>query len=83
MASLYAQDIAQIKTDVATLLERSGTTNRQLEKLNGTVDEVEGRVNTNSRDIAKLQERQGILAAINTAITVVGASIAAAIGLQR
>lgn len=81
--SKYADDIAEIKAGMATLLERSANQNAQLKKLNGTVGDVDKRVDDNEKEIARLQERQGVLAGINTALTVIASAVAAGIGLQR
>ena len=67
--SKYADDIAAIRAGMAVVLERTGTTNKQLEKLNGTVGELDDQVNTNRTDIAKLQERQSVLSVVGTSIS--------------
>lgn len=83
MPSDYAKDIASIRDNVATLLERSTNTLDQLKKLNGTVTALDDQVDTNCQDIAKLQERQGVLAGIGTGLTLFVGAVAAWIGSQR
>ena len=81
--SKYAKDIAEIKSGMATLLERSEHTVEGLKTLNGTVSTLDKQVDENCKDIARLQERQGIWAGVNTTLTLVAAAIAAWIGVQR
>jgi hypothetical protein len=44
---------------------------------------LDDQVDTNCKDIAKLQERQGILAGIQTALTLFVGAVAAWLGAQR
>lgn len=83
MPSEYARDIAEIKVNVGVLLERSTSTLDQLKRLNGAVVILDDQVDTNCADIAKLQERQGILAGINTGLTLFVGTVAAWFGSQK
>ena len=83
MPSEYAKDISEIKTNVAVLVQRSTNIEANLAKLNGTLKEIDDQVDDNRQDIAHLQERQGVLAGINTGLSIVAATIAAWIGVQR
>ena len=67
--SKYAQDIVDIKTNVAALLERSTNTLDQLKKLNGTVTSLDKQVDDNCTEITRLKERQTPLAVVGTAIS--------------
>jgi uncharacterized phage infection (PIP) family protein YhgE len=81
--SKYADDIADIKAGMATLLERSEHTVDGLKKLNGTVTALDTRVDTNCTEITKLKERQSVIAGINTVLTLIAASIAAYLGVRN
>ena len=67
--SKYADDIAAIKSGMATLLERSEHTVKGLERLNGTVVTLDRRVDDNCTDITKLKEKQTPLSVVGTAIS--------------
>ena len=79
----YEDDIVEIKTSLAVLLDRSANTQKTLDSMNGTVKALDKQVDDNCKDIAKLQERQGIWAGIHTGLTVLVGTIAAYVGVQR
>jgi len=83
MPSDYANDIADIKGNVATLLERSANANELLRKLNGTVDAIDKQVDQNRDDITALETKLGIFGGLQATFTTLAAVLAGWWGATR
>jgi len=83
MPSEYAADIANIRDNVATLLERSDNTVKLLEKLNGRVNDLDDQVDDNCNDITALETRLGIWGGAQAGFTAIAAVLAGWWGSQR
>lgn len=76
MTSKYAEDIAEIKTDVKHLIKHS-------EKLNSSQAKQWDAINANDRMIGKLEERISIFAIVQGGISAGFAAMAAWLGINR
>ena len=74
--SKYGEQIGRIDERTEHIVKRVDSIDIKLDKLNGTVD-------THVEKIARLEERQGILAGIQGTFTMIAAGLAAWIGLQK
>ena len=83
MALEYGQDIAEIKEVLGRLDERWGALHEDIKEIKNQLEMQNGSIEANAVAIARLQERQGILALFQFAFAAVASAIAGWLGWKK
>jgi len=79
----YSQDVSEIKETLARLDERLGALHEDIKEIKNQLETQNGSIEANAVAIARLQERQGILALFQFAFATVASAIAGWLGWRK